>query len=178
MRVSYHRGAPAWTMDGWAKIENVYFDDGGKPESIILGLDADNRRLVLRPDEVCLPMFFGVVYSPHNDAGHYLYGTTGRQIVHHQDTRFYGQPIDGQMQPRSTREHGAALLSKFATRAQTSWTILGMWDYSGDSRGGSNMTFFFGGERSFDEMIELAKKFFPSEVKRIEEKGPIHLVSR
>lgn len=178
MRLVYHRGAPAWTQDGWAKIEDVYFNAVVDPESIILGLNADNRRLVLRPDEVCLPMFFGVVYSPRNEAGHYLYGTTGRQIIHHDDTRFYGQPIDGQMQPKSTREHGAALLSKFVTKSQTPWTILGMWDYSGDSRGGSNMTFFFGGDRSFDEIVELAKKFFPREVDRIEAKGPIHLADR
>ena len=178
MKWRLHTSAPAWTEAGWAKVEEARFDDKGRMEAVILGLDTDNQRLVLRPDEICPPLFFGVAGDGSGGAGHYLYSSDGRSLVYQLETGFFDHPSDGQMQPRSTRSQGSALLTHFKTASQTPWTILSMWDYSGDSRGGSNSTFFFGGEHDKAGMIELAHRFFPTEVDRIERTGAIEVVGR
>ena len=126
MRWRLHTGAPTWTQAGWAKIEEARFDDAGQIEAIIAGLDVDNRRLVLRPDEVCLPLFYGVIGDGTGPKGHYLYSSRGDHLVSQSEFGFFDQPIDGQMQPRSSQAQGVALLTHLKTASQTPWTILSM----------------------------------------------------
>lgn len=41
------------------------------------------------------------------------------------------------------------------------WTILAFWDRTGDKRDNSNSAFIEQGERTFNEMLAMAKKTFP-----------------
>lgn len=43
------------------------------------------------------------------------------------------------------------------------WTYLGWWDYAGDKRPGSNSGVLAKGEKSFEEMVALARGAFPVE---------------
>ena len=58
------------------------------------------------------------------------------------------------------------------SRAQLShignWTVITMGDYSADSRGGSTASFVAEGKYNLNEMVELAYKFFPEQITRIE----------
>lgn len=49
------------------------------------------------------------------------------------------------------------------------WTVLSMWDRSGDSRGNSNSSFLTVGVFTAEEMWALAERDFPTIVKRIRE---------
>jgi hypothetical protein len=51
------------------------------------------------------------------------------------------------------------------------WTILGMWDRSGDKRGASNASFLLEGVFSFNEARKLTAEYFPQLWLRIQPYG-------
>ncbi len=48
------------------------------------------------------------------------------------------------------------------------WTMLGMWDRSGDRRGGSCSAFAFQAVLTLDEAVAAARRLFPGVIERIE----------
>ena len=55
------------------------------------------------------------------------------------------------------------------------WTIVAWWDRSEDKRGGCNANFLAEGRFGFATMIDLARKVFPREMRRMEAAYPITL---
>lgn len=104
-------------------------------------------------------LYFGVE-DPQNK-GHFFYDNSfsfrsqsdwQRNFEHH---LIYDLKIDSGLCPKETKE-GAAKL----TYAE-GLTFLAFWDYSGDSRPGSNSVFVTFGRLSFDQMLTVAKLLFP-----------------
>ena len=52
------------------------------------------------------------------------------------------------------------------------WTLLSMWDRSGDSRPGSNAVFLAEGNHTIDDMKSIATEKFPAIWKRIQGNTP------
>lgn len=96
-------------------------------------------------------LYFGV--QDKNKKGHYLFDKRLFLSLRLEDAP---NNIDGGFCPE-TREQGKALLTHSDGK-----TILAFWDYSGDSRPGSNSNFIENGTLSFAEMLALAKAEFPS----------------
>jgi hypothetical protein len=97
--------------------------------------------------------YFGCKDRP----GHYLFGedeSIGR--YHGRSYRDWRGMVDGIFPPRSTQKQGAA-----AIHFVHGCTVLSFWDYSVDSRPGSNSTFFIPGKHNFDSALAEAQKRFP-----------------
>lgn len=103
------------------------------------------------------------------DTGHFLRTVDGRSTY-----SVCGLPLaydeidgafcpDGQGQPQSVAK----------VTHISGWTLLAMWDRSGDARGNSNSAFVASGEHDFEAMLGLATEWFPHIVKRITDAAPI-----
>ena len=102
-----------------------------------------------------------------DEVGHYLYYPDGRSVYERDATPWSWPAIDGSLAPEGQQVQGLALLHK-----KDGWTAIAFWDRTFDSRGNSNSAFLAEGDFTFEEMLELAKKYFPAQVKRI---GKINL---
>lgn len=58
------------------------------------------------------------------------------------------------------------------------WTVLAIWDRTVDKRPGCNSNFVARGEFTFDEMVELAKRHFPTIWKRITDAASVYQARR
>lgn len=106
-------------------------------------------------------MYYGV--RAKGDPGHYLFDNTFRsgpqkeRLNRLSDYLIYTLKLDGGFCPSYTKDPGIAKIT-----VTNEFTILSFWDYSGDSRGGSNSNFIEFGRFTYDEMITMAQKVFPS----------------
>lgn len=94
--------------------------------------------------------YFGCI----GGSGHYMFHASGSPRL-----SYFQQPwqkLDGGLQPTGQQVQGPALLHH-----KDGWTALCFWDRSVDGRPGSNSNFLSTGNHTFEEMIELAKKYFP-----------------
>jgi hypothetical protein len=96
------------------------------------------------------------------EAGHYLRSADGaygladrRRVADIVYTNPWKTNIDGGLCPGS-RKQGDALLHH-----KDGWTAVAYWDNSVDERPGSNSVFLSDQNLGFNEMIELAEKYFP-----------------
>lgn len=132
--------------------------------------------------------FFGCMKGAYGfgKAGHYFYGEPpshersaprkgnwlGEDVL--PEAIRNGGKIDGPFCPHYAREKRYAK-AKLTHRA--GWTVLGMWDSSGDTRPGSDSNFFMQGTLSFEDALAEARRAFPEIIERCEAKyGPIELV--
>ena len=91
----------------------------------------------------------------HGDAGHYSWDQRGEQIPWG-DVPFPWAKYDQDLCPQTSRVSNQAQMHK-----KKGWTAMAFWDYTTDSRPGSNSVFFAKGDKTFEEMCILAKEFFP-----------------
>lgn len=123
-------------------------------------------------------LYFGRWGAP----GHFLFEETGHTSRHplpealrSLDGNFAGDPakvkywLDGIYGKKTVphwdekdQEQGLARLWTIE-----GWTLISFWDRSADQRGGSNSTFLAEGMHSFEEMVALAARHFPTIWKRI-----------
>ncbi len=77
---------------------------------------------------------------------------------------FSGACIDGGLQPlRGDIPHDVPQPEGLARLTQEAgWTALSFWDRSIDKRGGSHSTFVAEGTFTFAQMVEQAKRLFPT----------------
>lgn len=110
--------------------------------------------------------FFGC--ESEDRKGHYLF-TPWKQL--YKDDERMGFPLwllDGTFQPIEEVAGNWRLITIHA-REHKMLTILAGWDNTADKRPGSNAAFISHKVRTLDEMIALAKKFFPAQWKRVAE---------
>src|SRR5208282_2215328 len=98
--------------------------------------------------------------------GHYLCAPGGGHFRPEKILPFRYEAIDGLLY--SNAKQSLAVIMHIL-----GYTIMMMGDYSADTRGGSNAAFLASGTFNFNEMKELAQKFFPEQLKRIEAAAPI-----
>jgi hypothetical protein len=77
----------------------------------------------------------------------------------------------GRETPREDQVQSVAVV-----RQDRGWTVLAMWDRSGDCRHGSNSAFFAPGHLTGEEVLALARELFPEVVARIERAAPIRII--
>jgi len=58
---------------------------------------------------------------------------------------------------------------------QDGWTLLAVWDRTGDSRPNSNAVFLVAGEHAFEAVLALAEQEFPQQLRRIQAAAPIRI---
>jgi hypothetical protein len=143
--------------------------------------EAELREEHRKAQAVCLNLrevektafYFGCI----GQAGHFLSDVWLGRVTdpkHH-----YGcgpwESIDGKLAPyigteprrgRSSYDNGRQTQGLAALHHRDGWTALAFWDRTVDTRMGCNSNFFFKGTHSFEEMVELAKRYFPSIWKR------------
>lgn len=115
--------------------------------------------------------YFGVWDS---NLGHYLRDTMGKTYWD-VPAGFPWEPheIDGRLTQHTCKKIqsycgcGSLPEGVAITHHKSGWTAIGFWDRSADHRGASNGNFFFKGDHSFSEMLELAKKNFPHIMDRV-----------
>jgi hypothetical protein len=73
----------------------------------------------------------------------------------------WGIAIDGGLCKSGAEQEGIALIHH-----KNGWTALAFWDRSVDKRGKSNSVFLAIGEFEFDQMVAMAKQFFPEVIAR------------
>jgi hypothetical protein len=105
------------------------------------------------------PLYFGCIKEP----GHFVFNTQEEYIYHRKspEVQFLCNN-DGQLAPKDDNKHGATKIHHF-----TEYIIIAMWDYSVDTRPGSNSMFLIPGRHTSGMAISLAKQFFPNIWKRI-----------
>jgi hypothetical protein len=109
-------------------------------------------------------IFFVGVWDPHRGVGHHLYDVTGRQVHGRTDIPFRWQIVDsGLLPPNEPERQGELHLSHI-----NNWTVLTMWDRTGDSRPNSNASFIVKGQHSIEVMKLLAAQHFPAVWERIQ----------
>jgi hypothetical protein len=106
--------------------------------------------------------YFGCI----REAGHYLYSSNGWKDYSLLDTIIpWRYKVDGNLCPPDMSGQyeieGLAML-----HYKDGWTALAFWDRSVDHRHKSNSCFLAPGYFSFEEMLKLAKEYFPSVMKR------------
>lgn len=108
--------------------------------------------------------FFGVI-SP-NKLGHFIYPADGHYISpqERRSLPFSEGILDAGLLPRNVPERQGDLYLSVIN----GWTILGMWDRTGDKRGQSNASFLAEGVHTIEEMKEIAAKEFPEIWDRIQ----------
>lgn len=101
-------------------------------------------------------------FGPWDQAGHHMRARgipadleERRAISGFTYTNPWGTKIDGGLCPKDTGEEGRALVHH-----RNGWTALSFWDYSVDTRPGSNSTYLAEGEFTFEEMVAMAKEHF------------------
>lgn len=101
--------------------------------------------------------YFGCV----GDVGHYLWDENLRQLRWSDSLPWRIQEVDGVMPPQETYQQGLArMLYKGC------WTAMAFWDRTVDTRPGGNSVFLADGTFTFDEMVQLAIRTFPSIMRR------------
>lgn len=96
--------------------------------------------------------------------GHFLYSPGMRvSYVDNETLPFSRNILDGGLLPRHPETQGELHLA-----AINGWTMLSMWDRTGDSRSASNAVFLAKGTHSLDDMKAIAIKHFPDLWKRIQ----------
>ena len=111
--------------------------------------------------------FFGV--SNVQNKGHYLH-REGLHIAWH-DNRFLpfnSNILDGGLMPMDKPQ----VQGELHLAVINGWTLLSMWDRSGDSRPGSNAVFLAEGNHTIDDMKSIATEKFPAIWKRIQGNTP------
>jgi hypothetical protein len=106
--------------------------------------------------------YFGCMNVP----GHYLYGQDGHSVPHYRASAilpFRYEILDGGLLP----QNGQQVQSEKHLAIINGWTIVSMWDRTGDSRAGSNSSFIAEGIRTREEVLDIAKLVFPNIVNRI-----------
>lgn len=99
-------------------------------------------------------LYFGCV----DEVGHYLFGIHGKS---HGNAYSWISKRDGMLAPVFCREAGKALLHHY-----DGFTIIAFWDYSVDTRPGSNSMFIIPGTKDFYGALEIANRYFPQVFKR------------
>lgn len=94
------------------------------------------------------PRYFGCVGPP----GHHVFNPG----LAYDRTLPWLSYLDGMLATDKTDAEGVARLYHF-----NGCTLLAFWDRSGDSRPGSNSVFYVPGRKTFEEVVESAKKSFP-----------------
>ena len=108
--------------------------------------------------------FFGV--SDVKSKGHYLHREDGQMDWRLADTLpFNSNILDGGLLPKQ----GAEIQGELHLAVINGWTLLSMWDRSGDPRSASNAVFLAEGHHTMDEMRDIAAEQFPAIWKRIQE---------
>lgn len=107
--------------------------------------------------------FFGVIRP--GMLGHFLYGSDGYKIYdeHRSGLPFKFQILDGGLLPPNVPEEQA----KHHLSHINDWTVLTMWDRTGDRRGASNASFVAEGAFDLDAMVEISLQAFPEQWARI-----------
>ena len=106
------------------------------------------------------PIFF---FGPWNTSGHHFRGPDGGSISRDVERALPWGPsgkwkIDGALIPnRNYYAEGEAWITH-----EHGWTALSFWDMSVDTRPASHSTYIAEGHHSFERMVELAKKYFPT----------------
>jgi hypothetical protein len=99
------------------------------------------------------------------ELGHGMYGVTLMSL--HPDQRkdipwdYYR--VDGQLPPSNDRTQGKCVLTY-----RGGWTAISFWDYTGDSRGGSNSNFLIEGIFTFEDAVAIAREHFAPIFQRFE----------
>jgi len=99
--------------------------------------------------------------------GHYLYQPGGTSLIITALDMPWGYEIDGGLCPGKRRGPKAYQLPETQIEGQASltkkdgWTALSFWDRSMDHRMNCNSNFIAKGYFSFDEIMMLAKQYFP-----------------
>lgn len=107
--------------------------------------------------------FFGVISK--GSPGHYLYDRHGSRVYSTKEIRempVHLNALDALLltQPEEQGRPHIAVIN--------GWTVLGMWDRTGDERFGSNASFIFEGVHDLEEMKFLAATDFPALWSRIQ----------
>jgi hypothetical protein len=118
--------------------------------------------------------FFG--NSGSGSRAHALYGPG---IVAAREEEIPGWPwaargLDSLYAPRPGRAGDEPLGLATITRHE-GWTVLAMWDRSGDSRRGSNCAFVSRGEHTVSTMVAQCEKHFPEMWRRINKQATVKL---
>jgi len=95
-----------------------------------------------------------------NVPGHYLIDHNGTRM-NYSENDLPWDDIDGSLCPGDTREEGIVKLS-----FKDGWTAAAFWDYSIDSRGGSNSVLFAEDLLELSEIMTEFKEHFPEIYKR------------
>lgn len=117
--------------------------------------------------------FFGCLrgIGGHTEAGHFLH-TPGYDSAYRNALPFRYEILDGPFAPPRVSEAQSAA----ALTVLHGWTILAMWDRSGDARGASNAAFVARGVLLFHEMCAIAAHHFPEVWARINAAAPVEIV--
>lgn len=129
-------------------------------------------------------LFFGVASG--TGAGHYLYDPTYRTLREETSLPPSLQRIDTvwtrerprseeEVRNRSSRERDPQTQGRAFIHYVDGWTIVAWWDRSEDKRGGCNANFLAEGRFGFATMLDIARKVFPREMRRMEAAYPITL---
>lgn len=102
-------------------------------------------------------IYFGCM----GDVGHHYHRPNGRIMSYSEGP--FGTKIDGLFAPLTggKQVQGVAQLVY-----ENGWTVLAFWDRSFDIRPDSNSAFLAKGEHTFEQMVKMAKKEFPTVWKR------------
>jgi hypothetical protein len=105
--------------------------------------------------------FFGVYTA--GKPGHFLVGPGGAWVGRNNNSiPFNYDLLDGMIFPPGREQLGVKYHNQI-----NGWTILSMWDRTGDTRGGSNASFLAEGLHSQAEMEAIAADSFPEQWNRI-----------
>lgn len=108
------------------------------------------------------------------EAGHFLYGPEpelDRIPSRRTSLPFDLAHLDGTFAPTGGQPQSLATVHVFH-----GWTVLSMWDRTGDSRPGSSSTFVADGVHDGPTMLKLAASWFPKVWERINTAAPIEFV--
>lgn len=96
--------------------------------------------------------FFGC----KDTGGHYCFDPEGGKSTGYNWPGPWNKKIDGTLPPQRDKTE-----FKCTVTHKEGWTALAFWDYTIDTRPGSNSAFFTRGEYDFEEMLQLAKHAWP-----------------
>lgn len=97
------------------------------------------------------PLYFGCL----GDTGHFVSDREGNRVWKSPHSEFL-RHRDGNLAPKNTTEQGKAIVYH-----EKEFTVVAFWDYSVDTRPGSNSMFLLPAHLSGEEALKLAKGFFP-----------------
>lgn len=114
--------------------------------------------------------YFGTNGSP----GHYLYNSNMTRTRSFDFKEIpWGVKIDtGLLDKTKSQVNGQGVLAH-----KDGWTALSFWNRIDDKRSGCNSAFIVDREATFDEMVHLARTFFPQIMERLHVAGIIISVS-